>query len=214
MTEKARILLVDDHPLLRTGVAQLIALEEDLETVGEASSGEEALQLAEQADPDLILLDLNMKGMNGIETLIALRDAEITARIVLFTVSDNQEDVVAALQAGADGYLLKDMEPDDLIKKIRLAANGQMVLSEHLTELLAIAIQSKARKEQKVDISSMTKREKQILKLVSSGLTNKHIARKLDITEGTVKVHIKHLFKKLGLKSRVEAAIWAMEHKL
>ena len=214
MTDKARILLVDDHPLLRTGVLQLIALEDDLEAVGEASSGEEAITQAASLDPDLILLDLNMKGMNGIDTLIALREAEVTSRIVMFTVSDNQEDVVAALQAGADGYLLKDMEPDDLIRKIRLAANGQLVLSEELTELLALAIQSKSRKDTKVDIKSMTKRERQILKLLAAGMTNKHIARKLDITEGTVKVHIKHLFKKLNLKSRVEAAIWAMEHKI
>ena len=214
MTDKARILLVDDHPLLRTGVLQLIALEDDLEAVGEASSGEEAITQAASLDPDLILLDLNMKGMNGIDTLIALRKAEVTSRIVMFTVSDNQEDVVAALQAGADGYLLKDMEPDDLIRKIRLAANGQLVLSEELTELLALAIQSKSRKDTKVDIKSMTNRERQILKLLAAGMTNKHIARKLDITEGTVKVHIKHLFKKLNLKSRVEAAIWAMEHKI
>ena len=214
MTDKARILLVDDHPLLRTGVLQLIALEDDLEAVGEASSVEESITHAASLDPDLILLDLNMKGMNGIDTLIALRKAEVTSRIVMFTVSDNQEDVVAALQAGADGYLLKDMEPDDLIRKIRLAANGQLVLSEELTELLALAIQSKSRKDTKVDIKSMTKRERQILKLLAAGMTNKHIARKLDITEGTVKVHIKHLFKKLNLKSRVEAAIWAMEHKI
>ncbi len=214
MNDKAQILLVDDHPLLRTGVAQLIALEEDMETISEASNGEEAVALAIELDPDLILLDLNMKGMNGIDTLSALRDAEITSRIVMFTVSDNQEDVVAALQAGADGYLLKDMEPDDLIKKIRLAAHGQLVLSEELTELLALAIQSKSRKDNKSDAKTMTKRERQILKLISAGMTNKHIARKLDITEGTVKVHIKHLFKKLGLKSRVEAAIWAMENKL
>lgn len=214
MTDKAKILLVDDHPLLRSGVLQLIALEEDLEAVGEASSGEEAIALATELEPDLIILDLNMKGMSGIETLIALRAEQVTSRIVMFTVSDNQEDVVAALQAGADGYLLKDMEPDDLISKIRLAANGQLVLSETLTELLALAIQSKNRKDSKADAKSMTKRERQILKLIASGMTNKHIARKLDITEGTVKVHIKHLFKKLNLKSRVEAAIWAMENKL
>ena len=214
MTDRAKILLVDDHPLLRTGVMQLIALEDDLEAVGEASNGEEAVTLASELEPDLIILDLNMKGMNGIETLIALRENEVTSRIVMFTVSDNQEDVVAALQAGADGYLLKDMEPDILIEKIRLAANGQLVLSEELTELLALAIQSKNRKDSKTDAKSLTKRERQILKLISSGMTNKHIARKLDITEGTVKVHIKHLFKKLNLKSRVEAAIWAMENKL
>lgn len=212
MNDKIKILITDDHPLLRSGIVQLIALEDDMEAVGEASNGEEAIQKALKLEPDLILLDLNMKGMNGIETLTRLREEGITARIIMFTVSDNQEDVVAALQSGADGYLLKDMEPDKLILCIRDATRGKLALSPELNELLALAIRSKS--STAPNASSLTKRERQILKLIASGMRNKLIARRLDITEGTVKVHVKRLFKKLRLKSRVEAAIWSIENKL
>ncbi len=212
MNDKIKILITDDHPLLRSGIVQLIALEDDMEAVGEASNGEEAIQKALKLEPDLILLDLNMKGMNGIETLIRLREEGVTARIIMFTVSDNQEDVVAALQSGADGYLLKDMEPDKLILCIRDATRGKLALSPELNELLALAIRSKS--STAPNASSLTKRERQILKLIASGMRNKLIARRLDITEGTVKVHVKRLFKKLRLKSRVEAAIWSIENKL
>lgn len=212
MNDKIKILITDDHPLLRSGIVQLIALEDDMEAVGEASNGEEAIQKALKLEPDLILLDLNMKGMNGIETLTRLREEGITARIIMFTVSDNQEDVVAALQSGADGYLLKDMEPDKLILCIRDATRGKLALSPELNELLALAIRSKS--STAPNASSLTKRERQILKLIASGMRNKLIARRLNITEGTVKVHVKRLFKKLRLKSRVEAAIWSIENKL
>jgi len=212
MNDKIKILITDDHPLLRSGIVQLIALEDDMEAVGEASNGEEAIQKALKLEPDLILLDLNMKGMNGIETLARLREEGVTARIIMFTVSDNQEDVVAALQSGADGYLLKDMEPDKLILCIRDATRGKLALSPELNELLALAIRSKS--STAPNASSLTKRERQILKLIASGMRNKLIARRLDITEGTVKVHVKRLFKKLRLKSRVEAAIWSIENKL
>lgn len=146
--EPVRLLLVDDHPMMRKGVAQLLELEDDLSVVGEAGSGEEALRLAAELDPDMILLDLNMKGMNGLDTLRALREAGVDARIVVFTVSDDKGDVVNVLRAGADGY------------------------------------------------------------------SNKMIARKLDITEGTVKVHVKRVLHKLGMRSRVEAAVWAVENDL
>ncbi len=212
MNDKIKILITDDHPLLRSGIVQLIALEDDMEAVGEASNGEEAIQKALKLEPDLILLDLNMKGMNGIETLARLREEGVTARIIMFTVSDNQEDVVAALKSGADGYLLKDMEPDKLILCIRDATRGKLALSPELNELLALAIRSKS--STAPNASSLTKRERQILKLIASGMRNKLIARRLDITEGTVKVHVKRLFKKLRLKSRVEAAIWSIENKL
>lgn len=214
MNDRIKILIVDDHPLLRSGVVQLIALEADMETVGEAASGEEAIAKALQLEPDLILLDLNMKGMNGIETLICLREQGITALIIMFTVSDNQEDVVAALKAGADGYLLKDMAPDQLILRIRDAAEGKIALSPQLSELLALSIRAKNKNGTAPDPKSLTKRERQILKLIANGMSNKLIARRLDITEGTVKVHVKHLFRKLQLKSRVEAAIWSIEHRL
>ena len=212
-TTSASILLIDDHPLLRKGVKQLIELDDELMVIAEASNAVDGIKAAKETEPDLILLDLNMPDINGIETLKMLRDEEVTARVIVFTVSDNEEDVVAALKAGADGYLLKDMEPEELLESLRQAALGKIVISDKLTTLLAQALQS-GRSSNKPDISSLTPREKQIIKLIAGGLPNKLIARKLNITEGTVKVHVKHLLKKLRLRSRVEVAVWAVQEGL
>lgn len=202
--EPVRLLLVDDHPMMRKGVAQLLELEDDLSVVGEAGSGEEALHLAAE-------LDLNMKGMNGLDTLRALREAGVDARIVVFTVSDDKGDVVNVLRAGADGYLLKDMEPERLLEHIRQAATGQMTLSPQLTQILAQALRGDDRSK---SLDELTERERQILRQIAHGYSNKMIARKLDITEGTVKVHVKRVLHKLGMRSRVEAAVWAVENDL
>ena len=204
-----RVLIVDDHPLLRRGVRQLLDLDPEFETVAEAGSGEEALALAASHRPDLILLDFNMVGLNGIETLEALREAGLDTRVIMLTVSDHDGDVVSALRAGADGYLLKDMEPEDLLDHLRRAARGMLVISEELTTVLARALgrdthgNGEARPE-------LTGREREILRLIARGLSNKMIARQLEITEGTIKVHVKNLLKKLGMRSRVEAAVWAV----
>lgn len=212
-TMPATILLIDDHPLLRKGVKQLIELDDELKVIAEASNAIDGIKMAKETEPDLILLDLNMPNINGIETLKMLRDEEIASRVIVFTVSDNEEDVVAALKAGADGYLLKDMEPEELLASLHQAALGKVVISDKLTTLLAQALQS-GRSSNKSDISSLTPREKQIIKLIAGGLPNKLIARKLNITEGTVKVHVKHLLKKLHLRSRVEVAVWAVQEGL
>ncbi len=210
---KSKLILVDDHPLLRKGVRQLVELEDDMEVTGEASNGQDAIALVQQQEPDLVLLDLSMKGMDGIETLQAMRDAGITCRIVVFTVSDDRKDVVAALKAGADGYLLKDMEPDELVTNIREACSGKMVLSSDLAELLALALREGKSSATEATYNSLTRREKEILKMIAEGLSNKMIGRQLDIVEATVKVHVKHLLKKLGLRSRVEAAVWVVENQ-
>ncbi len=216
MTDKtpdtpASILIIDDHPLLRRGVSQLLELEDDLELVGEAGEPEAGIRLTLELDPDMVLLDLNMPGMNGIETLKQLREKGFAGRVVMFTVSDQEEDVVDALQAGADGYLLKDMDPDELVRQMRQASLGRMVISESLTALLAEALRSQRSQPAAPDIHSLTQREREILRELAGGLSNKMIARRLDITEGTVKVHVKHLLKKLNLRSRVEAAVWAVQ---
>jgi len=209
--EAATILLIDDHPLLRNGVKQLIELEESLQVIAEASNGEQGVVLAEHHDPDLILLDLNMPGMNGLDTLVQLRTIELSGRIVVFSVSDHEDDVVNALKHGADGYLLKDMEPEALLKALHQAAAGQMVLSEKLTNVLVASLRE-SRPTEARDVEQLTRRERDILKLITLGMTNKAIARKLSITESTVKVHVKHLLKKMKLKSRVEAAVWALQN--
>lgn len=204
------ILLVDDHPLLRKGVSQLLELEDNLKVIGEASNGIDAVSMALALDPDLILLDLSMRGMDGIETLAAMRDAGIGAHIVVFTVSDDRADVISALKSGADGYLLKDVEPDILVASIHQACSGKMVLSDQLTEIIAASFREGDKKQ---DLRELTRRELQILRYIAEGLSNKLIARKLDIAESTVKVHVKHLLKKLGFRSRVEAAVWMVEQQ-
>ena len=207
--ERATILLIDDHPMLRTGVKQLISMAPDIQVIGEASNGAQGIELAESLDPDLILLP----GMNGLETLDKLREKSLSGRVVVFSVSNHEEDVVTALKRGADGYLLKDMEPEDLLKALQQAAAGEMVLSEALTPVLAASLRANRATSDR-DISQLTPRERDILKLIAQGLPNKMIARRLDITESTVKVHVKHMLKKMKLKSRVEAAVWVHQERI
>lgn len=208
----ASVLIVDDHPLLRKGLIQLIEDEQELELAGEACNGKDAVRIATDNEPDLIILDLNMQGMDGLETLCHLRSAGVAARIVMLTVSDNDEDVVQAITCGADGYLLKDMMPEEIISNIKQAALGEMVISPKLTGVLAEALrQGKSSKPNL--LSALTSREFEILKLIAKGLSNKLIARELGISDGTVKVHVKHILKKLGLRSRVEAAVWMISHQ-
>ena len=209
MSKGNRILIIDDHPLFRKGVAQLIAMAAHLEVMGEASNGEQGVAMAKELDPDMILLDLHMTGMGGIETLKAIRDADLDCRVVILTVSDNADDLVAAIRSGADGYLLKDMEPEDLLAAIDEALNGRTVIGERLNGLLARAIREEATAKQR-DTATLTDREKEILQGLAQGLSNKLVARNLDITEATVKVHVKNLLKKLGFHSRLEAAVWAV----
>lgn len=211
-TEKASILLIDDHPMLCGGVKHLIEMRDNMEVVAMAHTGKEGISLAKHYDPDLILLDLNMPNMNGLEILRELRNCHLSSRVVVFTVSNYKGDLTNAIKLGADGYLLKDMEPEELLKAIDQACNGQMVLSPEMAPILMEGLRSK--KETPNGIDSLTKREFQTLKLVATGLTNKMVARKLDIAEGTVKVHVKSLLKKLNLRSRVEMAVWAHEENI
>ncbi|WP_391510343.1 two-component system response regulator NarL [Morganella morganii] len=198
--------------MLRNGVRQLISMEPSLMVSGEAGNGRDGIALAESLDPDLILLDLNMPEMNGFETLDILRRKPLSGRVVVFSVSNYREDLITALRRGADGYLLKDMEPEELLVALRQAAAGKMVVSPALTEVLAGALRE-VRSDDEPDINALTPRERDILKLIAQGQPNKMIARKLDITESTVKVHVKNLMKKMKVKSRVEAAVWVLQNK-
>ena len=209
---RTRVIVIDDHPLFRKGVADLIDMAPGLELVGEAADGESGLRVARDAGPDLVLLDLNMKGLDGIGTLRRLRELDQDVRVVMLTVSDSEEDVVAALRAGADGYLLKDMEPEDILEALERATQGRMVLSERLTELIARALREEARPAG-IDDARLTAREREILALLGKGYSNKLVARDLNLSVGTVKVHVKHILKKLRLRTRVEAAVWAVQNR-
>jgi two-component system nitrate/nitrite response regulator NarL len=202
------ILIVDDHPLFRKGVIQLIQADPAFRFVGEAAGGREGIQLAHSLHPDMILLDLNMKDMNGVDVLKEIKDAGLDSRVIMLTVSDHAEDLMAAVQAGADGYLLKDMEPEDLMQQLGEAARGKITISESLTQLLVTSLREKSRPTNLAE-AGLTEQESRILEHLIDGKSNKLIAREMGIAEGTVKVHIKHLLKKLNLRSRVEAAVWA-----
>jgi two-component system nitrate/nitrite response regulator NarL len=206
------ILIIDDHPLFRKGLTQLIQSAAEFEIVGEASGGNEGIKLALALHPDMILLDLNMKDMSGIDVLKTLKATDMDARIIMLTVSDNADDLAAAIRAGADGYLLKDMEPEDLLDNIRAGAMGKMTLNDKLTGMLVRAL-NEGSKPKSMSEAGLTDQEEKILQLVSTGKSNKLIAFDLGITEGTVKVHVKHMLRKLNLKSRVEAALWALGNK-
>lgn len=213
-TDSVRILLVDDHPMMRRGLRDLLAMEQDLDPVGEAGNGTDAIRLAHELEPDLVLLDLNMPGMDGLEILRQMRNEQIDARIIFFTVSDDQGDVLEALRSGADGYLLKDMDAEQLVAQIRLAARGKLALSAELTMVLAEAIRKRPEVAVTEPQAQLTRRERDVLRQIAKGQSNKMIARELDISEGTVKVHVKRVLNKLGMRSRTEAAVWVVEQNL
>ena len=212
MSNTYKVFLIDDHALFRKGVGQIIGDDASFEVVGEASSGAEGLELAQTLTPDLVLIDLNMKGLNGIETLKRFKQGELKAKFVVLTVSDAEDDLLEALRAGADGYLLKDMDPEDLCANLKKVAEGMTVIQDSLTEILKQALIDPKlnRKDEEV---SLTEREHEILQCLANGLNNKTIARNLGISDTTVKVHIKHLLSKLKLTSRLEAAVWAHKQK-
>ncbi len=207
-----RLLIIDDHPLFRRGVMQLVQMAGQFEVVGEASSGQEGIDMAKRLEPDMVLLDLNMKDMSGLDVLKVLKSWDNDPRVVMLTVSDQTEDLIGALRAGADGYLLKEMDPEELVGKLKEAAAGQVTLTERLTRLLAHSLREDNRPKDP-DQAGLTEQEGRILEQISLGKSNKLIARELNIAEGTVKVHVKHLLRKLNLRSRVEAAVWAVEKK-
>lgn len=208
-TSPARLLLVDDHPMLRRGMADLLSLEMDIHVAGEANHGVEALNFLQETSVDLIVLDYNMPVMNGIETLKAIRERQVEGKVLLFTVSDNIKDVQDALALGVDGYLLKDMEPDEIVGNIRRILRGELVISPALAPILAAAIRKPVQPESNPDL---TERELQVLYMIRDGMSNKMIGNKLGIAESTVKVHVKHILAKISLRTRVEAAVWAVEN--
>jgi two-component system nitrate/nitrite response regulator NarL len=211
------VLLVDDHPLFRKGVRQWLTMAPGIEVVGEAGNRAEALDLTRRFEPDLILLDLNLKGESGLDILTALKEDDPSRRVVMLTVSDAPDDLIGAIRAGADGYLLKDMEPEDLLARVREALSGTTVIGGALAARLAAALRQEAQDSARApirDLRDLTDRERAVLRCIAEGQSNKLIARTLSITEGTVKVHVKHLLKKLAFRSRVEAAVWAAENRV
>jgi len=211
-----RALLIDDHALVRKGMEELLR-SRGVDVVAAVGSGEEGVTQALELTPDIILLDVKMPGMNGIETLGKLRANNVTAPILMLTMSRDDNDLRAALRGGATGYLLKDMEPEDLVPALQAAMRGDNVVAKEMVGTLARIVQgqtSEAPPRPTAPFADLTPRELEILSHVAEGQSNKMIARVLSITDGTVKLHVKAILRKLSVHSRVEAAVIAVEQGL
>jgi two-component system, NarL family, nitrate/nitrite response regulator NarL len=230
-----QLLLVDDHSLFRRGLKALLSQDERFRVAGEAGDVGEALRCMAQQRPDVILLDNHLPGVRGVDAIPALKEAAPAARVLMLTVSENENDLAAALQAGADGYLLKTVESDQLAETIVKVVDGESVISpEMMTKLVAVfrsrpsaahtavpaavpvsaPVAQATPREAACSADLLSPREREILLLIARGDSNKLIARELDIAETTVKIHVQHILRKLGLSSRVQAAVFATSQGL
>jgi two-component system nitrate/nitrite response regulator NarL len=213
-----RVLLIDDHALVRRGIEELLR-SRGVQVVASVSSGEEGLRRARELASDIILLDVKMPGMTGVETLKQLRASGVSAPVVMLTMSREDADLGAALRGGAQGYLLKDIEPEELVPALEAVMQGDKVVARELVGTLARIVgedrgaEPNARRPA-APFAELTPREREILECIADGFSNKMVARALDITDGTVKLHVKAILRKLGARSRVEAAVAAVEHGL
>lgn len=205
MNGPVTVLLVDDHQLLRNGLATLLDAAGGIEVVAQAADGASAVSLAVARRPDVVLMDLSMPGVDGVEATRRLLAELPSTRVVVLTAFSDRERVGAALDAGAVGYLLKDSEPDEVVAAVRAAARGQVPLDPRVAgALLPSASRS--------PLDRLSARERQVLELLAQGLANKQIGRSLGISERTVKVHVGHVFRALGVADRTSAAVWATQH--
>ncbi|HEV8603539.1 MAG TPA: response regulator transcription factor [Gaiellaceae bacterium] len=206
MPERIRVLIADDHAVVREGLRTFIGLQEDLEVVGEAADGREAVAAAERLRPDVVLMDLVMPHLDGVEAIRRIRERRPSARVIVLTSFIEDTKLFPALQAGAAGYLLKDVEPRELSRAIRAVAAGEALLDPSVTARLLRELAEPERR--KVDV--LTERERQVLALIARGLSNKQIAAELVLSEKTVKTHVSHVLSKLQLTDRTQAALWAV----
>ena len=213
MADAIRVLLVDDHAVVREGLRNFLALQDGLEIVGEASDGNEAIEQAQRLGPDVILMDLVMPGLDGIGAMRQLRARSPDSRVIVLTSFLEDERVLPAIQAGAAGYLLKNVEPAELARAIRAAHAGEAIIDPTAAARLVRAIADDARPRVE-EPERLTRRERDVLELIARGRSNKRIALELGISEKTVKTHVGHLLAKLGVTDRTQAALMAVEEGL
>jgi two-component system nitrate/nitrite response regulator NarL len=211
-----RVLLVDDHTLFRSGVNALLQKHADFDVVGEAADSMEGVKRAGELAPDVVLLDLHMPGISGKDAVKQFLEVAPQAKIVMLTVSEDADDLLDSLRAGASGYLLKNIATETLLASIRRAADGDSVVSTQMTGKLVRGLQSTrdAAQEDDKEKDALSPREREILTQLTKGHSNKEIARNLEVAESTVKIHVQHILRKLKLSSRVQAAVYAIEHGL
>lgn len=210
-----KIMIVDDHALIREGIGQILELEDDISVVAHAGDGEEAILKAIKYKPDIVLLDINMPKLNGIETLRRFKDLGIKSKVIMLTINEDRQYILETLKIGAEGYILKDSDADSLIRGIRQVAMGQKYIQPSVKELVDISPDSDSCHNDGLQkINSLTKREYEVLTLVADGLNNKDVANRLYISEKTVKNHVSNIFKKLELNDRVQATIFSYKNNI
>jgi DNA-binding NarL/FixJ family response regulator len=213
--EPIRVAVVDDQELFRRGLTMLLGVEEDIEVVGEAGDGVAATELAATTVPDVLLMDVRMPKRSGIEACVSIKDVAPSAKIIMLTVSDEEADLYDAVKNGASGYLLKDSSIDEVAQAIRVVADGQSLISPSMAVKLLDEFKQMTRSDRhQVPTPRLTDRELEVLRLVAQGLNNREIAKRLFISENTVKNHVRNILEKLQLHSRMEAVMYAVREKL
>ncbi|MWC27781.1 response regulator [Paenibacillus sp. MMS18-CY102] len=211
-----KLLLADDHAMVRKGLQMFLSMQSDLQVIGEASNGQETIERAAELAPDMILMDLNMPILDGIEVTKRLKQSHPHVKVIVLTSFSDEAHVLPAIRAGAKGYLLKDIEPDELVRAIRRVWQGQVELHpDAASRLMNILAEPASNKddpdEAALRLSELTKREHEVLRLIATGMSNKEIGDSLSITEKTVKTHVSHVLEKLGFSDRTQAAIFAVK---
>jgi DNA-binding NarL/FixJ family response regulator len=212
-----RVVICDDHALFRRGLSMVLESEDGIEVVGEAEDGEAVVRAVEELAPDVVLMDVRMPKLSGIEATKAIAEAAPTTRIVMLTVSDEEEDLYEAIKAGAAGYLLKEISIEEVAEAIRSVVSGQSLITPSMASKLLAEfsnLSKKAEARQAVPTPQLTSRELEVLKLVAQGMSNKEIATELYISENTVKNHVRNILEKLHLHSRMEAVVYAVREKI
>ncbi|MFC2565162.1 MAG: response regulator [Neisseria sp.] len=209
-----KIILIDDHTLFRSGIKALLSRQSDFDVIGEAADGFTGIKLVEQMRPDIVLLDLDMPVMNGRETLAQILSSNPQQTVVMLTVSEDNDDLTECMRIGARGFLLKNINADFLLDSIRKAVDGDNVFSPEMTTRLVQSLISPASPRADHLLSTLTPREMEILGYLAAGHSNKVIARHLELAESTIKVHVQNILRKLNLSSRVQAAVYAVQHKV
>ncbi len=217
MSERIRVLVADDHVLYRRGLEMVLGAEDDIEIVGEAGDGAEAVARAVDLLPDVVLMDVRMPRRSGIEACSDIKSAVPSARIVMLTISDEESDLFEAVRAGANGYLLKDVPGEDIAEGIRAVVGGQSLISPSMAGALLAEfaeLSKRSTEAARVPVPRLTERELEVLRLVARGMANKDIAVSLFISENTVKNHVRNILEKLQLHSRMEAVVYAVREKI
>ncbi|MGQ4364310.1 response regulator [Streptomyces sp. SAS_272] len=209
MDDPIKVLLVDDHQVVRRGLRTFLEVQDDIEVVGEAADGADGVALAEELRPDVVLMDVKMPGMDGVEALRKLRDLDNPARVLIVTSFTERRTVVPALRAGAAGYVYKDVDPDALAGAIRSVHAGHILLQPEVADALLSQEESGSGQGR---VGSLTEREREVLGLIADGRSNREIARALVLSEKTVKTHVSNILMKLDVADRTQAALWAVRH--